>query len=350
MGLPNVVVEFKTKATTAVARSERGIVCDVLTDATKTTVLHEYKQASEIEAADWTQENAGLLKDAMEAGASKLYAVRLAAEGSIDDVKTTLDALKFNWICHISDTQTGVASYVTERNKTGASLRIKAIVSGATAPDDMHIVNLKNTTVTKKDGTEVTANKYLPHLAGVLAGLGMDRSATYYELTDLKSVDEVAKPGEAIDEGYLVLINDYGTVKIARGVNSATTAENDDFKKIAIVEAMDMIREDIMETFKNYYLGKYKNSLDNQSLFVAAVNTYFRTLAGEDVLNPDYDNLAEIDTAAQRSAIVASGKTEALDWDDQTVKKNPFKSNVYLKANVQILDAIEDLTFSIYMN
>ena len=148
MGLPNVVVEFKTKATTAVARSERGIVCVVLTDATKTTVLHEYKQASEIEAADWTQENAGLLKDAMEAGASKLYAVRLAAEGSIDDVKTTLDALKFNWICHISDTQTGVASYVTERNKTGASLRIKAIVSGATAPDDMHILNFKNTTVT----------------------------------------------------------------------------------------------------------------------------------------------------------------------------------------------------------
>ena len=68
------------------------------------------------------------------------------------------------------------------------------------------------------------------------------------------------------------------------------------------------------------------------------------------MLNPDYDNLAEIDTAAQRSAIVASGKTEALDWDDQTVKKNPFRSNVYLKANVQILDAIEDLTFSICMN
>ena len=350
MGLPNVVVEFRNKAATAVTRSERGVVCVVLTDATKTTTLHEYKTASDVPASDWTAENAGLLKDALEAGASKLYAVRLGANEDIDDVKATLDALKFNWICHLSTTQTDIVSYVTARNASGSSLRVKAIVSGATAPNDMHVVNLKNTKVTKTDGTELTANKYLPHLAGVLAGLGMDRSATYYELPDLQSVDDVEKPGEAVDDGYLVLINDYGTVKIARGVNSATTAENDDFKKIAIVEAMDMIREDIMETFKNYYLGKYKNSLDNQSLFVAAVNTYFRTLTGEGVLNPDYDNLAEIDTAAQRSAIVASGKTEALDWDDQTVKKNPFKSNVYLKANVQILDAIEDLTFSIYMN
>mgnify|MGYP004656227665 CR=1 FL=1 len=350
MGLPNVVVEFRNKAATAVTRSERGVVCVVLTDATKTTTLHEYKTASDVPASDWTAENAGLLKDALEAGASKLYAVRLGANEDIDDVKATLDALKFNWICHLNTTQTDIVSYVAARNASGSSLRVKAIVSGAAAPDDMHVVNLKNTKVTKTDGTELTANKYLPHLAGVLAGLGMDRSVTYYELSDLQSVDDVEKPGEAVDGGYLVLINDYGTVKIARGVNSATTAENDDFKKIAIVEAMDMIREDIMETFKNYYLGKYKNSLDNQSLFVAAVNTYFRTLTGEGVLNPDYDNLAEIDTTAQRSAIVASGKTEALDWDDQTVKKSPFKSNVYLKANVQILDAIEDLTFSIYMN
>lgn len=350
MGLPNVVVEFRNKATTAVTRSERGVVCVVLTDATKTTTLHEYKVASDVPASDWTAENAGLLKDALEAGASKLYAVRIGASEDIDDVKATLDALKFNWICHLNTTQTDIVSYVVARNASGSSLRVKAIVSGATSPDDMHVVNLKNTKVTKKDGTELTANKYLPHLAGVLAGMGMDRSVTYYELSDLQAVDDVSQPGDAVDGGYLVLINDYGTVKISRGVNSATTAENDDFKKIAIVEAMDMIREDIMETFKNYYLGKYKNSLDNQSLFVAAVNTYFRTLTGEGVLNPDYDNLAEIDTTAQRSAIVASGKTEALDWDDQTVKKNPFKSNVYLKANVQILDAIEDLTFSIYMN
>ena len=123
MGLPNVVVEFRNKAETAVTRSERGVVCVVLTDATKTTTLHEYKTASDVPASDWTAENAGLLKDALEAGASKLYAVRLGASESIDDVKATLDALKFNWICHLNATQTDIVSYVATRNASGSSLR-----------------------------------------------------------------------------------------------------------------------------------------------------------------------------------------------------------------------------------
>ena len=350
MGLPNVVVEFVTKANTAVLRSARGVVCVILTDATKSTVLHEYKTAAEITKDDWTVENTALLQSALDAGANKLYAVRLGAEESIDDVKATLDALKFNWVCHLNSTQTDLIAYVSARNATNTSLRVKAVVSGASTPDDMHVVNLKNTNAVKTDGTELTGNKYLPRLAGLFAGLGMDRSATYYELTDLKSVDDVENIDTIIDAGSLVLINDYGSVKIARAVNSATTAALDDFKKITIVEAMDMIREDIMETFKNYYLGKYKNSLDNQSIFVAAVNNYFRQLAAEGVLNPDYQNLAEIDVEAQRKAIVAGGKTEAMDWDDLTIKKNPYKSYVFVKANIQILDAIEDLTFNICMN
>lgn len=350
MGLPNVVVEFTTQAKTAIARSARGIVCVVLTDSTKTTTVHEYKAAAEITAEDWTEENVSILKSALEGGANKLYAVRLAEEEDISDVKATLDSLKFNWICHINTTQTDLIDYVKTRNESGSSLRIKAIVSGAAAPNDMHIVNLKNAKVYKTDGTELAANKYLPRLAGLLAGLGLDRSSTYYVLDDLSTADDVADPDTVIDEGNFILINDYGTVKIARGVNSLTTGKVDDFEKIAIVEAMDMIREDIMETFKNYYIGKYKNSLDNQQLFVASINNYFRTLATEGVLNPDYDNAAEIDVETQRSAIISGGKSEAVDWDDQTVKNNPYKSYVFLKANVQILDAIEDLTFNICMN
>lgn len=349
MGLPNIVVNFVEKANTAIARSARGIVCVVLTDATKTTELHEYKTAADITKTDWTTKNAQLLASVFDGGANKLYAVRTQSGKGISDVKATLDALKFNWICHLNTTQTDLVAYVKTRNEANSSLRIKGIVSGASTPNDDHVVNLKNTKAVLLDGTELTGNEYLPRLAGLFAGLGMDRSATYYELTDLASVDDVTKPGEAVDSGNLVLLNDYGTVKIARGVTSATSG-NDDFKKIAIIEAMDMIREDIMETFKNYYLGRYKNSLDNQSLFVASINTYFRTLTNEGILNPDYENLAEIDVEAQRSALVTAGKTEALDWDEQTVKNTPYKSYVFLKANVQILDAIEDLTFNICVN
>lgn len=350
MGLPNVIVDFKTKATTAITRSEKGIVCVVLTDATGKTVLSEYKSASDIVASEWTDQSRELLENALAGGANKLYAVRLTVGNLFTDIEEVLDGIKFNWICYVASEQTPLLTYVKKRNLSNTACKIKAVVSGIEAADDMHVVCLKNESVTLKNGDELTAMNYLPTLAGLFAGLSLDRSATYYELDDLSAASTVADVDTEIDNGYLVLINDYGTVKIARAVDTAQKVEIEDFKKIVIVEAMDMIREDIIDSFKNYYLGKYKNSLDNQSLFVAAVNTYFRTLAGEGVLNPDYENLAEIDVEAQRAAIVASGKTEALDWDDDTVKKNPFKSNVYLKANVQILDAIEDLTFNIYMN
>ena len=50
---------------------------------------------------------------------------------------------------------------------------------------------------------------------------------------------------------------------------------------------------------------------------------------------------------AQRAAWVASGKAEAADWDDDTVKATPFKRTVYLAGDVKILGSMTDLIFPI---
>jgi len=135
-------------------------------------------------------------------------------------------------------------------------------------------------------------------------------------------------------------------------VNSLTTLGSnitEDMKSIAIVEAMDLILEDIYTTFKNDYLGKYKNNYDNQCLFIAAVNGYFKDLAKEEILDKNYANLAKVDIEAQRDAWLANGTSEAVDWDEITVKNNTFKRKVFLAGNVKILDAMEDLEFPITM-
>ena len=49
--------------------------------------------------------------------------------------------------------------------------------------------------------------------------------------------------------------------------------------------------------------------------------------------------------AAQRSAWVGSGKSEAESWDDATVRSNPFKRNVYLSGDVKILGSMVNLEF-----
>ena len=84
--------------------------------------------------------------------------------------------------------------------------------------------------------------------------------------------------------------------------------------------------------------------------FIGALNaSYFAQLESENILDSDYENAAYIDVDAQRAAWVASGKSEAADWDEDTVKANPFKRTVYLGARVKILGSMTDLIMPITM-
>ena len=350
MGLPNIVVEFTTKANTAITRSERGIVCLVVNDATKTDTLYTYRSITEVVAEDWTTDNLQAIKDAFHDGPTRVYVVRLAEDGTFADAEATLDALKINWLAFIGEGQDAVAEYVKTRNAKKGAAPVKAVVTGVAA-DDIHVVNFSNTAVKRTSAdADTAAYLYLGRIAGLLAALSLEKTATYYIFDDLQSVTDVEDADTAVESGQFVLFNDYGTVRVARAVNSATKVDKEDMKKIAIVEGMDLMREDIMTTFKEQYVGQYKNNADNQAVFVAAVNGYFRTLGMNGVLNPDHANLAEIDVEAHRAALVAAGNVEALDWDDAVVKNNPHRSYVYVKANVQFSDGIEDLDFTIYMN
>ena len=202
-----------------------------------------------------------------------------------------------------------------------------------------------------KVGTKTyTAAEYCPRIAGLLAGLPLNRSATYYPLPEVESITESETPDADVDNGKLILINDGTKIKIARGVNSLTTtsdSKGDDFKKIKIMEAVDMIRDDIRTTFEDEFVGQMENSYDNKILFIAAVNKYFSDLVGQGVLYDGFDNKAEIDIEAVRAWLAK--QKDVSDWDDEQIKTANTDTNVFVKANIQVQDAIEDLNFQIYM-
>ena len=153
-----------------------------------------------------------------------------------------------------------------------------------------------------------------------------------------------------MDNGKLILINDGTKIKIARGVNSLTTFTEDkgsDFAKIKILEAVDMIRDDIRATFEDEFVGKVENSYDSKIVFIAAVNKYFKDLANRGVLYDKFDNKAEIDIDATREWL--SKTRDVSSWDDEKVKTANTGTNVFVRANIQIQDAIEDLNFNIYI-
>ena len=384
IGLPNVQVIFKGLANTAVVRSSRGVACLILKDNTGLEVLasktkkeksieedikvmsvieqdkivKEYKGFTEVESEDYTTENYKIIEDVFLTDIAKLFVIKITNEKTFDDIKSFINR-EINWIAYIGETQEEqkkLADFVKLENKTRTK-RLKAICYNLqeAAADDMHIVNFVNESVTKADGTSLVGYKYLGRLLGVLAGCGMDMSVTYTILSDLKGVKEIGDTediNEAIGEGKFVLINDDDGVRIARGVNSLQTNDKEhteDMKYITIVEAMDLMYEDIVNTFKKVYLGKFKNSYDNQVLFMSAINSYFRDLAKEEILDPNYNNTTFVDVEKLREIWISNGKVEAQNWGDIEVKNNTFRTNVYLQSNVKFLNAMEDLLFIVNM-
>ncbi len=358
VGLPQIIINFIKKAASAIQRSAKGIVVIVIKDETDAAfTVKEYKYASDadLDKAKYTEANYQQISDAFLGTPNTVYVVRVGLTGAFADAVSIVDTLKFNWICMADGAaanQQAVATYVKGKNAVNKVRKIKAVTYKATVTDDMHIVNFTNETIRRSGGTDLPGWNFLGRITGMLAGLPFTRSATYYEFPDLEHVKEPEDMDVAIGAGEFILINDYGEVKVARAVNSLVTLTgnlSEDMKKITIVEAMDQILEDIATEFKNNYVGKYKNKYDNQALFISAVNGYFDALTKEEILDDSFNNEALVDIETQRQAWVISGKTEAADWDEATVKKNTFGSYMYLTGSVKILDAIEDLTFNINM-
>ncbi|MWC26634.1 phage tail sheath C-terminal domain-containing protein [Paenibacillus sp. MMS18-CY102] len=354
IGLPSIEIEFKKLAETAIARSSEKIAVLVVKDDTNPTyAVKEYKSSLAVDADQFTAANVQYIKDVLLGGGSKVIVVPVETT-STDVVAEAIAALgsrKYHWI-GLADGTAGehsdLSDYVKEQEV--AKKGIKAVVYKAVSPDSQRVVNFTNANVTYVGGATVTGEKYIARLLGILAGLPMTRSSTYLELTDLEGVTELSDLNVAVGNGELVLFNDDGVIRIARGVNSLKTlvpGVTEDFKKIIIVESMDLMRSDIASTFKNSYLGKFKNKYDNQVLFLSAVNTYFDALATDDILDNEFDNRADVDIEEQRQAWLAIGKTDAVDWNDHAVKNNTFGSKVFLAGHIKITDAMEDLSFGI---
>ena len=362
IGLPTIDITFIQKAITAIQRSERGVACIVIKDGTLGEAsVKTYKYATDIESTNYTADNLADIKRCFLTAVNKVIVVSVAEgdEVTFANVANMLENIDYNYICAVpSEWQQELANYVVNRNAKVAGKKVVAVVANVTVADSKYVINVKNSTVHDKDtNSNLSMIRYLPRLTAILANLPMNRSITYYELEDLDNVDlsfvTVENTiDEVIDEGYLVLINDEGKIKVGRGVNSLTTftsTDTEDMRKIIIVESMNIILHDIFSTFKEEYIGKYKNSYDNQCLLISAINTYFRQLAREEILDPNFENIAYVDVELQREAWLGIGKTEAEDWTEAEVKNMTFKSFVYLAGQVKILDAIEDLKFTITM-
>lgn len=360
--MPKISVTFEQRAASLISRSERGIAVLIVKDDTDQTFsLRQYSDLTALEADKdkYTADNYQAISDMLAFAPYKSYVCRMNTDGTLADALDTMArTVKTGWVT-IANMQaadaTALASWIKAQEAKARSY--KAVVYNAVpAPDSMHIVNFVNSSVTFADSRGAQdGNKYLPSLVAILALCNVQRGCTNYACSNLSYVQEVADNDAAIGKGQFILFNDEdGAVRIGNGVNSLTSTDGktktEDMQFIETVEAMDLMRDDITRVFRTEYQGNYRNSRDNQMLFIAAINSsYFRQLMQQDILDSEFANAAEIDVEEQRAAWVASGKAEAAEWDDDKVRSMAFKRSVFLAARVKILGSMTDLLFRVSM-
>ncbi len=354
MGLPQINIVFKDKAVTAVQRSENGIVSLIVVDTTNETTNYAYSYSTDINSEDWTAENLDLIKLAF-LGSPKLVLVeRISAITNIAESLAKLKNKKWNWlsvaVSTFPDEQIKIVyDWIAEQRAAGKTFKAVLPGTGETAMNNEGVVCFSTDNIQSTSKT-YSAAEYCSRIAGVLAGLPMTRSATYYTLSDVSAIEESITPDDDIDAGKMILINDGEKIKIASGNNSLHILEenhSEEMQSIKTIEGMDLIRDDIRNTFEENYIS-INNSYDNKTIFIGAVNEYFDGLVRQGVLYDQYDNVCEIDIDAQREYL--SGKYSVADMTDEEIKVAKTGKYVFVKADIQFCDSIENLDFSITMS
>lgn len=354
LGLPTINMIFSGKGVSAIERSARGIVACILKDDTEGgKEVSVYKKVDEVEFQSWNEANYGFLKLIFAGVPTSVIVIRLAANA--EDYNTALQKLKnmkWNYLCipqlkteDVTTVSAWIKQYRNDENKT-----FKAVLPNCAA-DHEGIINFTTEGITSTvTGKKHTAAEYCARIAGVLAGLSLARSSTYYELTDISDAEVPDDPNERIDSGELVVIFDGKKYKIGRGVNSLvtfTTEKTEDVRYIKIVEGMDLYMDDIRETFEDNYVGKVINDYDGKQMLVAAIGAYHKGLLG-DVLDRSYDNTVFVDLDAQRAYLESRG-LDTSEMDDVAVAMANTGTRVFLTSNVKFVNAVEDLTMGVNM-
>lgn len=385
MGAPSIEISFVEKATSAITRGERGIVMLWVKDALPALACNPVTVVSESDIpeglSDTTVEQVKLAMIGYINAPKKVlvYCMGIAEDAETETVETgyrkamtAAETIRFDYLAVPTVETDGkgedIASWVKTMRETKKK-KIKAVLPNVAA-DNEGIVNftteksIRTETVTGKDGkktivdTIYTAEQYCARIAGLIAGTPMTISCTYAPLQELSDCTRLTDNDAPVDKGEFIIFYDGEKVKAVRGVNSFVTTidgKGESFKKIKIVEAMDMINDDIVKAAQDSYLGKYANTYSNKCLLITAISSYFAQLKRDDIIS-SYS--VGLDAEAVRIYLKGKGLQATLDdgaikevdeCSDKEIITADTGANVFLTGNVKILDAMEDIKMPIYI-
>lgn len=285
------------------------------------------------------------------------FANAVLGEDAVEDTDENLSAAlawmatqDFDYLVGPADCtekEAGAISDWLKNMRASACVKYKTVLPNCAA-DHYAIVNFAAENISAGDVVYTTA-EYCSRIAGLLAGTPMKIAATYAplpELTDVKRLNR-GQQDEAVGAGKLILVWDGRKVKMSRPVNSlVTTGEGmlDSFKKIKLVETMDLIQVDLTAAAEDSYIGRYANSYDNKLLLITAIRSYFQGMERDGLVQPGYT--ADIDLKAQEQYLTEKG-VDISEMSEQEIREADTGTHVFLLVRCKLLDAIEDIDINI---
>ena len=385
MGAPSIDISFIEKGITAITRGERGIVMLWVKDTIPAPAVNPTVVVTESDIpeglSDVTVEQVKLAMIGYTNAPKKvlIYCMGIAEDAEAAAIeagyKKAMEAsetIRFDYLVIPTVETDGkgqdIATWIKSM-RGNKRKKIKAVLPNVAA-DNEGVINftteksIKTETVTAEDGTKTTvdivytAEQYCARIAGLIAGTPMTIACTYAPLPELSDCTRLTDNDTPVDKGELIIFYDGEKVKVVRGVNSFITTidgKGESFKKIKIVEAMDMINDDIVKTAQDSYLGKYANTYSNKCLLITAISSYFAQLKRDDIVS-SYS--VGLDAEAIRIYLKGRGLQATLDdgtikdvdeCSDEEIITADTGASVFLTGNVKILDAIEDIKMPIYI-
>lgn len=351
MGLPKIKITFETLARTAVVRGERGVVALLIRESKRG--FYTMFDATEIPEG-LTEANSAYIKRGWMGYINppiRMIAVAMADGDTVATALQQLETVRIDWLAlppDATEEEVGVAAEWIKLQRDTVGKKCKAVMPDA-EEDHEGIVNFAASGITDGEKT-YTAAEYCSRIAGMLAGTPLDISCTYAPLPELTGVDRMSRSeaDAAIDAGKLILIHDGVRVKIARGVNSLTTLTNtkgEEFRKIKLVDVMDLIGDDIYRTLSDTFIGKFANTYDNKCLIISMILAYFEGLEGDGILVRG-GNAVEIDTEAVKDYLREQG-VNVTELTKKQLREANTGDKLFLMATIRLVDAIEDVSLPI---
>ena len=362
MGLPEISVYFKEKGIAAIESAKRGIILLLLNDTSVQAVTKYTVFDNDDIPETLSEDNKKQLELALigyQTTPYKIVALTFPKGAKVTDINAKLkaaEAIKFTYLVYPEATAEETSSIATwiKAQRTQKDNKVKAVLF-KNAADNEGIINVTNEYFEVKT-KKYTGQQYLSRIAGLICGTPATISCTFAPLPEVTGVEFVDKEtlDRRIDAGEFVVFDDGEKIKVARGVNSFVTTiqeKGKSFKKIKLVELMDMIHDDIKKTAEDNYLGKYSNSYDNRCLLVTAINGYFLELEANSLAEKGHNNCT-IDVDATKIYLMKNGrktKEELKSMKDIDIKYENIGDNVFLTAEMSLLDAIETIKLPIHI-